>query len=69
MVRTNKIVDGQDNLGLAKDAGNALISYFGFKITGGRGQELGNVSSEEGRKSLQNNPNRNNNTYSFKLGK
>ena len=37
MVRTNKIVDGQYNPGLAKDAGNALISYFGFKSTGGKG--------------------------------
>ena len=39
MVRMNKIVDGKDTPGSAKDAGNALLSHFGFKSTGRKGKK------------------------------
>ena len=40
MGRTNKIADGKDTPGLTKDAGNALLSHFGFKIKGGKGDKV-----------------------------
>ena len=39
MGRTNKISDGRDNPGSAKDAVNALLSHLGFNSTGIKGEK------------------------------
>ena len=39
MGKTNKLIDGWDIPGSAKDAGNALLSHFGFKSIGRKGKK------------------------------
>ena len=39
MGRTNKIIDGWDNLGSAKGADNSLLLCFVFKSTGSKGEK------------------------------
>ena len=39
MWRMNKIVDGWDTPGSANETSNSLLSYFGFKSTGGKGKK------------------------------